>query len=227
MRPGEHSLAVGSPARQWGHLRDTILILMPGPRVMVVSLHRWPLDGTVAETVLKHGCGGINIDACRVVGISPSVAQEHPGECLGRWPPNVLLVHGPGCQRTGSTEVPAPVINRFLDGMKPFGNGAGHPYEQTSGGVEQIDVWDCEPGCPVRVLDEQSDYSTTKPHAGDGKPLDTRDAGWGFRRMASDLADEGTATRFFPQFACLDEALAWLQRLTGVVPVHDENREVP
>jgi hypothetical protein len=138
----------------------------------------------------------------------------------GRWPPNVLLVHGPGCRRAGSAEVPAPVINRFLDGMKPFGEGAGHPYEQTGGGMVQVDVWDCEPGCPVKVLDEQSDYSTTKPHTGDGKPLDTQDAGWGFRRMASDLADEGTATRFFPQFASLDEALAWLQRLIGVDPGH-------
>ena len=27
---------------------------------------RKPLDGTVAQNVLKHGVGGINIDGCRV-----------------------------------------------------------------------------------------------------------------------------------------------------------------
>ena len=27
---------------------------------------RKPLDGTVAQNVLKHGVGGINIDECRV-----------------------------------------------------------------------------------------------------------------------------------------------------------------
>ena len=31
-----------------------------------IVLARKPLDGTVAENVLEHGCGGLNIDGCRV-----------------------------------------------------------------------------------------------------------------------------------------------------------------
>lgn len=86
---------------------------------------RWPLDGTVAETTLKHGCGGINIDVCRIRHASQADLDHHRDmvarikerggsmanswknssdlsgasevSMAGRWPPNVLLVHGPGC----------------------------------------------------------------------------------------------------------------------------------
>jgi site-specific DNA-methyltransferase (adenine-specific) len=40
-----------------------------------IVLARKPLDGTVAETVLTHGTGALNIDGCRVVGTVPSVPQ--------------------------------------------------------------------------------------------------------------------------------------------------------
>lgn len=40
-------------------------------------LCRKPIEGSVAQNVLKHGVGGINIDGCRNV--------------LGRWPSNVIL----------------------------------------------------------------------------------------------------------------------------------------
>ena len=40
--------------------------------------------------------------------------------------------------------------------MKPFGNGAGHEYEQSGGGEEDIPVYECGEGCPVAALDVQS-----------------------------------------------------------------------
>ena len=89
------------------------------PAYEIVILARKPLDGTVAETVLKWGCGGINIDGCRVEiqdqdpgkknwhKNRPSYKEyshESPhglyGSCkpratsqnpLGRWPANLLL----------------------------------------------------------------------------------------------------------------------------------------
>ena len=36
------------------------------PAYEPIVLARWPLDGSVAANVLKHGVGGLNIDACRV-----------------------------------------------------------------------------------------------------------------------------------------------------------------
>ena len=52
------------------------------PAIEPIILARKPLDGTVANNVLAHGVGGLNIDACRVDGESASA---------GRWPANVLL----------------------------------------------------------------------------------------------------------------------------------------
>src|SRR5699024_6489391 len=52
------------------------------PAIEPIILARKPLDGTVANNVLAHGVGGLNIDACRVDGASAAV---------GRFPANVLL----------------------------------------------------------------------------------------------------------------------------------------
>lgn len=88
------------------------------PNLDPVVLARKPLAGTVAENVLAHGTGALNIDGCRVGGMaSPSVqrrqggapkmsasmyrdaAHNHdekryeesrPGELLGRWPANLI-----------------------------------------------------------------------------------------------------------------------------------------
>src|SRR5699024_5023615 len=48
-----------------------------------IILARKPLDGTVANNVLAHGVGGLNIDACRVPSGESGTA--------GRFPANVLL----------------------------------------------------------------------------------------------------------------------------------------
>ena len=52
------------------------------PAIEPIILARKSLDGTVANNVLAHGVGGLNIDACRVGSASASA---------GRFPANVLL----------------------------------------------------------------------------------------------------------------------------------------
>lgn len=64
------------------------------PAYEPIILIRKPLEGTIAENVLKHGVGGINIDATRVKyedseGIDFSKIQSHKPS--GRWPANILL----------------------------------------------------------------------------------------------------------------------------------------
>ena len=86
------------------------------PAYEPIVLARKPLEGTVAENVLKHGTGGINVDGCRIEvedrqeydfnrrgfheradlssrpyegGWKPGVVKV--GEILGRWPSNLLL----------------------------------------------------------------------------------------------------------------------------------------
>jgi hypothetical protein len=40
--------------------------------------------------------------------------------------------------------------------MKPFGEGAGHPYESVAVPPSTVAVWSCAHGCPVTALDAQS-----------------------------------------------------------------------
>jgi hypothetical protein len=114
-------------------------------------LCRKPVEGTIAANVLKHGTGGLNIDACRVGGEpSPSVERrksaapresigstgwvtparppeynvQRAGEALGRWPANLMLSHSPACVHVDADD--------------------------------DTDLWACVPGCPIRALDAQS-----------------------------------------------------------------------
>jgi site-specific DNA-methyltransferase (adenine-specific) len=167
-----------------------------------VLCFRKPLaEPTLADQVAATGTGGINIDAARIKHASPEDFEKHREQVeriktgggswdgswknssdlsgasdvstAGRWPPNVLLTHSPDCKQVGVRTMDAPTINRFTDGMKPFGDGAGHPYESSGGGEEGIPVYECAEGCPVKTLDEQSEVPAY---------------------------DKGVASRFFPQF---------------------------
>jgi len=78
------------------------------PNIEPICLARKPLCGTVAENVLKHGVGGINVDACRVPTNGEQVpyfttdgqqkfvqrGEQHVRQAgtsdQGRWPANVL-----------------------------------------------------------------------------------------------------------------------------------------
>lgn len=80
-------------------------------------------------------------------------AKVAKAEFLGRWPANLILQHQPGCIQTGTTTAPGYQINRWTDGAKPFGGGAGHEYESEKQPDEQVAVWDCAEGCAVGALD--------------------------------------------------------------------------
>jgi site-specific DNA-methyltransferase (adenine-specific) len=120
----------------------------------------------------------------------------------GRWPANVTLEHSPGCEFVGAAEGKGYSINSFKDGMKPFGNGAGHAY--TSDTVPEIvEKWSCEVDCPVRLLDEQSGERPVSGSAKLGKPsrqtVNSSASYSGFAGTAVTplIADSGGASRFF------------------------------
>lgn len=143
---------------------------------------RKPLDGTVADTVLAHGTGALNIGACRVstsddTGRTRTTAlglinddawqpreqssESHPG---GRWPTNVLLSHLPEC----------------LDGGP------------------------CAAGCALVELDAQSGVLTSganpRRRGADGeRTAFGAFAGQADARPARGV-DVGGASRFFPAF---------------------------
>jgi site-specific DNA-methyltransferase (adenine-specific) len=100
--------------------------LKPSHEPVVVA--RKPLDGTVAENVVSHGAGALNIDGTRVslgseydptkvqrqskaegvVGfaaeglIGTEIPTYNPG---GRWPSNAVLSHLPDCELVGTKKV--------------------------------------------------------------------------------------------------------------------------
>ena len=75
MRDGSRNITAPATdaAKQWAGWGTA---LKPAHEPIIVA--RKPLCGTVAENVLTHGTGGINVDGCRVAGPS------------GRWPANVI-----------------------------------------------------------------------------------------------------------------------------------------
>ena len=153
--------------------------------MIVITVARKPLNGTVANNALKYGTGGINIDACRVGMNRPPTdtrtfkawrraegrtdLQEPKPDLrtnVGRFPANLILQHLDGCKCTGMKEVktdsPTPDrIGLSRDGNFTLGIYGAKGSKITSGyasaeGKETVPAWDCLPGCPVADLDKQS-----------------------------------------------------------------------
>jgi len=187
----------GAPAeiverwRGWGTaLKPSWEPILVFRRPMVVA--------TVAENASELGVGAFNIDLCRVNGVA--------GSSKGRWPANVLFVHSEGCSVVGTKRVPAPVINRFVDGMKPFGEGAGHSYTTTktgdADGMEEIPIFECVDGCAVKTLDGQSgirEAGASPSKKGLGSPASYGEANRSGVTKVREQLDSGGASRFFGQ----------------------------
>ena len=71
------------------------------PAIEPIILARKPLDGTVANNVLAHGVGGLNIDACRV-------SHNEPEDHTKRVSPKLSGVYGDGTARAESDSLRSP-----------------------------------------------------------------------------------------------------------------------
>jgi site-specific DNA-methyltransferase (adenine-specific) len=90
-------------ARQWAGWGTALK-----PALEPITVARKPLEGTVAANVLAHGTGGLNVDGCRVEGLTDrpgttpasegtrnSMAgdlprQDYEPHTAGRWPANLI-----------------------------------------------------------------------------------------------------------------------------------------
>ena len=105
------------------------------PKYEPILMVRKPLDGTIGQNILKHGCGTFDIDGTRVAHGSPQDLAAHQERVAaikarggqmdnswknasdlsgasdvnlaGRWPPNFLLVHDARCKKVGVQAVSA------------------------------------------------------------------------------------------------------------------------
>lgn len=129
----------------------------------------------------------------------------------GRWPANLILGHLDGCSVTGSQRVKSRkggVRNTALgimndDSWKPSMTADRRDYLDADG-METVSAWECEPGCPVAELDEQS--GDRPGMSGGGDQGDNKKTGYeavpSFNRKPSApfiRGDRGGASRFFKQ----------------------------
>lgn len=151
-----------------------------------IVLARKPLEKglSIAENVLKHSTGGLNIDGCRVgndlikgqkagqgfnnvkgFGVNTKLSDEEAKEYIsqdvnGRFPANLILTHHPECECVGTKKVGSGKEG----GYNYKGNvyevegfiGNNSPNANSNYGQETIENWICHPDCPVKLLDEQS-----------------------------------------------------------------------
>jgi len=168
------------------------------------------------DEVEQHGRSA---EAAVSKGIYGDSSAAEPGQTegqkLGRWPPNTLFAHGPDCKRVGTDVVKA------LSGVRP--NAIGKDYgpqdsvalgqkssrhgmtHADADGNEHVERWECQPGCPVAELNQQSGErpvsgaaKTGRSSAGcDGSGVTGFDNKKGNGPMHN---DKGGAARMFPCF---------------------------
>jgi site-specific DNA-methyltransferase (adenine-specific) len=177
VRPsGDAITAPATPAaRQWQGWGSALK-----PAWEPVLLCRKPLsEPTLAANVLRWGCGGLNIDECRIslpagdekvggfgngkVGYGGGEARgvEWQMKTNGRWPANACLTHNFGCRKIGVKRVkpkegyrPNPVGVQ-ADGNiqfteKPVGYQKGSYTEPD--GCEEVAAWECARGPDGEVI---------------------------------------------------------------------------
>ena len=126
---------------------------------------------------------------------------------VGRYPPNVVLSHAPGCVCVGTRKVAGqnPIL-RNESREVGFGGGTtrkpGPLGYADADGTETVEAWECVEGCPVAELDAQSGERTSGAWDGHRNRAKTLNA-YGEFTVRDEKPREpstGTASRFFPCF---------------------------
>lgn len=131
----------------------------------------------------------------------------------GRWPANLILQHLDGCRCDGVKKVSGgtAVRHRGVSNQVAYGGNIGRLPKGTpdlgyvdADGKETVVNWICEPGCPVRALDEQSGVS-----ASTGGRIGNKDGGGiygggkglkgAYEKGDPGFGDVGGASRYFKQ----------------------------
>ena len=191
-----------------------------------IHVLRKPCSGTtVAANVLTHGCGAINVDACRVgdtVETWPATriyaaGQKQPGHSgdtqstgavpAGRWPANLVLQHLDGCRQDGTRNVRSsdrPGHGHKLSPVHIVGPTHRHSEVRHGNldGTETVTAWTCAEGCPVAALDEQSGILPVSRGGGNGYACSIfgTDTQKTRAKGVVGFGDTGGASRYFKQF---------------------------
>lgn len=179
------------------------------PATEPILLLRKPIEEkTIAENVLKHGTGAINIDESRIksepiptfnsnetgrfFNRKDSTKVKRTGETTtqGRWPANVILTHHPDCEHIGYKKVKGVKAGTRKAGTELGQNSDWNKHENKDTvrkgigdkyGNETIENWECVDGCPIKMMDEQSGIS--KSSGGSGEKSGGNLGGFGFKGL--------------------------------------------
>jgi hypothetical protein len=140
------------------------------PAAEPILVFQVPYVGRPVDCITKTGAGALNIDAGRI-SVNPNVDDARLGG-VGSW----------------STDKAAKNVYE--------GGYAGDDVGSSPLGrwPANLIIGDEE---AAKVLDKQSGTGVSRSHSGDGLPLDTRDMGWGFKRLAGGFDASGGCSRFF------------------------------
>lgn len=134
-------------ARDWGGHRYGLQALKPA--FEFIGVWQKPYEGKPITCITETGSGALWIRGGLISGDQWALETETR---VGRVPANFVLTHAPDCRLIGYAD-DSFVINRFVDGAKPFGGGAGHAYEAEIISCGKIPVWECVEECPCRQLE--------------------------------------------------------------------------
>lgn len=119
------TIPTSAEARMWDGWGTALV-----PSIEPWVLARKPPEGTVAENVLKHGVGGLNIEGCR---IAPDDDAWPNTTTNSRWPPNTYYCakptkaeRGPG--NTHPTVKPIKLMRWLVRLVTPAGGTVFEPY---------------------------------------------------------------------------------------------------
>jgi len=155
-------------ARQWSGWGTA---LKPAWEPIIVA--RKPLVGTVAENVLRHGTGGINVDGCRVGGGDQPKPCRAPGwDSVNK--ANADAGYRPGKYQQGDSEYRPSELGRW-------------PANLIHDGSEEV------VGLFPNV---KAGVAVNRNRAGD-KPGEVYSGGWGNTTDDIGYGDSGSAARFF------------------------------
>ncbi len=195
--------------------------------MIVITVARKPVEGTVAGNVLKHGVGALNINGCRIgtgadrttggVQGSPPQPMSWGGPKTGRgrptggrWPANLIFQHKPECQPLGQVTVKGNRTDTRPEGdagredksqwrFRPT-NATKRGYSDADGS-ETITKWDCSPDCPIADLNAQSgDRPSTGDHPSTASIASIFRPNQGaYQKQGQLYSDSGGASRYFFQ----------------------------
>lgn len=173
-------------------VRDSIKIVFE-ENSLQAGLFRKPFKGTVASNVIKNGCGGINIDACRVGTIVQDTSKNGRGADKHK-----STIYESGLKKDFEGKI---TVGRF-----PANLLISHNHPETE---------NCSSSCPTQLFPEGSVNVPTeyknKTTAGQEMFGKMGAHQQGYQRAA--FSDSGKASRFFFRFTEREEMMEYLETM--------------